>query len=173
MALYDFNGKKPVIDSTSWIAESAQIIGDVKIGKGCWIGPNAVIRGDFGTIIIGDETAVEDGVVIHTPSCITIGSGVIIGHLAMLHNRSIGDYSVIGMNSTLSDNAEVGNWVIIAEHSLVKKNQTVPDYRLYAGIPAQDKGEITDAHRESMVKGKRMYDNLVNQYLTGVSRIDP
>jgi len=173
MALFSFFDKVPIIGEGSWVAPGAQIIGDVRIGKRCWIGPSAILRGDFGTIDIGDETAVEDGVVIHTPSSITIGCRVVIGHLAMIHNRSIGDYSVIGMNSTLGDNAQIGSWVIIAEHSLVKKNQIVPDNRLFAGVPAQDKGELTAAHRDYMLVGKQMYDNLVDQYLQGVRELEP
>ena len=89
MAIFEFNGRVPQVGEGTWISPSAEIIGDVRIGKNCWIGPCAVIRGDFGTIIIGDETAVEDGVVIHTPSIITIGQRVTIGHLAtgvLYHN---------------------------------------------------------------------------------------
>lgn len=172
MPIYEFNGRIPSIGEGSWIAMSACIIGDVIVGKRCWIGPNAVIRGDFGRIVIGDETAVEDGVVIHTPWVVTIGNRVTIGHMAMVHGSAIGDNAVIGMNSTLGDNARVGCWSIVAEHSLVKKNQVVPDYKLYAGSPAVEKGDIDERYREIMTLGKQMYVNLVDQYCTGLRRVD-
>jgi len=172
MAIFTFNGKTPQVGEGTWIASSAEIIGDVRIGKNCWIGPCSVLRGDFGTIIIGDETAVEDGVVIHTPSMITIGKQVTIGHLAMVHNSIIKDYAVIGMNSTLGDNAQVGEWSIVAEHSLIKKNQIVPDYKLYAGSPAVEKGDITQTYKDVMQAGKLMYVELVKQYRSTLKKID-
>lgn len=171
MAVYGFNGKVPEIESGTWVSPSAEIIGDVKIGRDCWIGPCAVIRGDFGTIAIDHDTAVEDGVVIHTPSMISIGAHVTIGHCAVIHGSSIQDYAVIGMNSTLGDNARVGAWSIVAEHSLVKKNQVVPGYKLYAGVPAVEKGDITETYREVMLAGKQMYRDLVKQYLSTLRQL--
>lgn len=171
MALFEINGKAPLVGEGTWIASSAEVIGDVRIGNNCWIGPCAVLRGDFGTVVVGDETAVEDGVVIHTPSMVTIGKQVTIGHLAMIHNSSIGDYAVIGMNSTLGDNARVGAWSIVAEHSLVKKNQVVPDYKLYAGSPAVEKGDITETYREVMMAGKQLYVDLVKHYRNTLKKI--
>lgn len=171
MALYEYNGKVPLVGEGTWIASSAEIIGDVTIGRNCWIGPCAVIRGDFGTIAIGDETAVEDGAVIHTPSSVKIGSWVTIGHLAMIHGSLVDDYAVVGMHCTLGDSAQVGAWSIVAEHSLVKKNQVVPAHKLYAGAPAVEKGDITDTYREVMLAGKQMYSDLVKQYLSGIKRV--
>ncbi len=165
MAIYSFNNTIPIVGAGTWVAPSAYIIGNVRIGERCWIGPGAVIRGDFGAIVIDDETAVEDGVVIHTPSILTIGRSVTIGHLAMLHGKSVGAYAVIGMHSTLSDNTMVGNWSIIAEHSLVKKNQVVPEGKIYAGSPAVEKGDIEQKHRDAMLVGKQMYIDLAARYL--------
>ena len=164
MALYEFNGKVPLVGEGTWIASSSEIIGDVTIGKNCWIGPCAVIRGDFGSITIDDETAIEDGVVIHTPASVSIGTWVTIGHLAMIHGSSVGDYAVVGMNSTLGDNTQVGSWSIVAEHSLVKKNQIIPPYKLYGGVPAVEKGVITDTYRDVMLAGKQRYSELVKHY---------
>lgn len=173
MGLYEFNTKKPQVDKSAWIAQSAEIIGDVRIGKRCWIGPNAVIRGDFGSIIIGDDTAIEDGVVIHTPAIVEIGNFVTIGHMAMIHGKLVKDYAVIGMNSTLGDNTIVGSWSIVAEHSLVKKNQVIPDYKLYAGCPAVEKGDTEQRHQEIMLLGKQLYVDLVEKYRETLKKIEP
>jgi carbonic anhydrase/acetyltransferase-like protein (isoleucine patch superfamily) len=176
MGIYAFDGRRPVAGEGTWISPDAHIIGDVRIGSRCWIGPGAVLRGDFGTIVIGDETAVEDGVVIHTPSSVTVGRAVTIGHLALVHGSLVGDYAVIGMHSTLADGSRVGEWSIVAEHSLVKKNQEVPPGKLYAGAPAAEKGDITQKYRDVMLLGKQMYIDLAARYrssLVLLERPDP
>ncbi len=172
MTVYRLNGKVPIIGEGTWIAPSAEIIGDVKIGENCWIGPGAIIRGDLGTIIIADETAVEDGVVIHCADMVQIGKRVTIGHGAVIHNATIRDFAVIGMHSTVSDNSVVGMWSIIAEHSLVKKGQIIPDYKIYAGIPATHKADLSRRHREYMISGKQLYVDLAAKYINGFKRID-
>jgi carbonic anhydrase/acetyltransferase-like protein (isoleucine patch superfamily) len=91
--------------------------------------------------------------------------------MAVVHNSMIKDYAVIGMNSTLGDSAQVGCWSIVAEHSLVKKNQIVPDYKLYAGCPAVEKGDISEIYQEVMMAGKQMYADLVRQYRSTLKRI--
>lgn len=170
MAIYSLNGKTPVIGPGTWAAPSAYIIGNVTIGSRCWIGPGAVIRGDFGEIVIGDETAIEDCAVLHTPTRLTIGRAVTVGHLATVHGAMVGDYAVIGMNSTLGDNSRVGEWSILAEHSLVKKNQVVPGNRIYAGSPAVEKGEVDQRYREVMMVGKQMYIDLAARYLSSLEK---
>lgn len=172
MAIYSYNGHIPEIGEGTWVAPSAYVIGSVKIGCRCWIGPGAVIRGDFGRILIDDETAVEDGVVIHTPADVQIGKAVTIGHLAVIHGSLVGDYSVIGMHSTLGDKSVVGSWSIVAEHALVKKNQVVPDNKIYAGFPAVEKGSIEKEYRDIMLLGKQMYVDLAAKYITSLVRID-
>lgn len=172
MPIYAFDGRNPVVGEGTWVAPSAYIIGNVTIGSRCWIGPGAVIRGDFGSIVIDDDTAVEDLVVIHTPAVITIGKAVTIGHSALLHGRSVGDYAVVGMHSTLADNSVVGSWSIVAEHSLVKKGQVVPDNKIFAGAPAVEKGDISPQHREIMLLGKQLYTDLAARYLSSLERID-
>ncbi|MCD6570151.1 MAG: gamma carbonic anhydrase family protein [Deltaproteobacteria bacterium] len=172
MAIYEFNNKGPTIGEGTWVAPSAEIIGNVRIGKHCWIGPGAIIRGDFGTIIIADETAVEDGVIIHCVDMVQIGKRVTIGHGAIIHNTTIKDFAVIGMNSTISDNSVVGMWSIIAEHSLVKKDQAIPDYKIYGGSPASYKADLEQRHKEYMMWGQQLYVDLTAQYINSLRRID-
>jgi len=166
MTIYEINGKKPIIDPSSWIAKSADIIGNVIIGKNCYIGWGAVIRGDYGTIIIGDGTAIEENVTIHARPGqeAIIGKEVTVGHNAMIHNATIHDYAVIGMNSTITDYAEIGEWAIIAEHSLIKRKQIVPPYKIYAGVPALEKGEVLNRHKEEWTAAKKIYQALAIKY---------
>ena len=102
--LYRFEGKEPVIGSGTYVSETATVIGNVTIGNDCYIGHGAILRGDYGRIEIGDGTAVEEGVIIHAPpeDICSVGRGVIIGHGAIIHAKSIGDLAAIGMGAILS-----------------------------------------------------------------------
>jgi len=124
MPIYEFNNRKPQIGKKVWIAPTAQVIGDVRIGDGCYIGFGAILRGDYGTIIIGNESAIEEGVIVHArPDDKTvIGKRVTVGHMAMIHNAVIKDFALIGMQSLISDFAEIGEWSLIGEGSLVVRN---------------------------------------------------
>jgi len=144
-----FNGKTPVIAKSAFISETACIIGDVIIGENCSVWPGAVIRGDFGTITIGDNTAIEDNVVLHagspTPANqnLTIGNNSHIGHGAVINCSRIGNHVLIGMNATLLHDVVIGDYCIIGAAALVKQGMQVPDKSFVAGVPAEIKGEAT------------------------------
>jgi carbonic anhydrase/acetyltransferase-like protein (isoleucine patch superfamily) len=164
MPIYELNQIRPVIGDGTWIAPSADIIGDVTIGTNCYIGFGAVIRGDFGPIIIGNETLIEDNVVIHTASGTEIGNRVIVGHMAMIHDAHIEDGALIGMQAMVSEGAVIGADAIIAQQSLLKKNQKIPSRNLYAGAPAAFKKEVSDEYLEIMDAGIRAYMELRKLY---------
>lgn len=128
MPFYEFEGKRPTIDPTAWIAPSADIIGDVRIGTKCYVGLGAVLRGDHGSIVIEEGSAIEEGVIIHTgPEFVSrIEPEATIGHGAMLHNATIEAFAVIGMRATVSNFATVGRWTIIGEMELVRAHQDIP-----------------------------------------------
>jgi len=174
MPLFEINTRVPVIGEGSWVAPTAEIIGDVRIGRNCYIGFGAILRGDYGTIIIGDETAVEEGVIIHARPLGTteIGNRVTIGHMAMIHNATIQDNAVIGMQAMISDFSSIGNWAIVAEQSLVKRNQVVPGMKIFAGAPAVEKGDVLERHKEEWTLGKQVYVDLTTQYRETLRRID-
>ena len=172
MPIYEINDKQPVVGRGTWIAPSAEIIGDVKIGEKCFIGFGAVIRGDFGAVKIGSETAVEENVVIHAASRAEIGSGVIIGHMAMVHSAVIGDSSLIGMKSMICDDSVIGEWSIIAEQSLVKKGQHIPSGRIFRGSPAREISALQKRHRERLVIGRQAYVELTTQYRNTFKIVD-
>lgn len=174
MPLYEINKRRPRVGEGTWIAPTAQVIGDVRIGRNCYIGFGAIIRGDYGTITIGDETAVEEAVTIHARPFdkADIGRRVTIGHMAMIHNCTIKDLAVIGMGSTISDYSTVGEWAIIGEHALVVNKMNVPDYKIYAGVPAKEIGEVQEKHMQTWEFGKQIYVDLTEQYRHTLRRID-
>jgi carbonic anhydrase/acetyltransferase-like protein (isoleucine patch superfamily) len=164
--VYSFKDKNPHIAPDAYIAPSAQIIGDVAIGKECYIGHGAILRADYGTIVIGDATAVEEGCIIHArPNDITqIGREVTLGHGAMVHNAVIEDCAVIGMRSVISDFSRVGFWTIIGEMGLVKNGQIVPPEKVAVGIPVKIVGDISEKQKKFWRKGKELYRSLALQY---------
>lgn len=130
--------KVPKIADSAFISEGAYIIGDVEIGERCAAFPGAVVRGDFGSIKIGDDVMIEDNVVIHgAPSGLTIGNGVTLGHGAVVNSYKIGNQVLIGMNATVLHDSEIGDRCIIAAGTVVGEGMKVPDGSFVAGVPGR------------------------------------
>lgn len=152
-------GHEPLIGENTFLAETAVIIGDVKIGSDCSIWYNAVLRGDVNSITIGDRTNIQDGTVIHTtfdmskhPSQTHIGNDVSIGHNATIHGATIGDKCLIGMGATVLDNAVVPSGCIIAANALVLSGSVLEPDSLYAGIPAKKIKSVTPEQRQEIIE---------------------
>ena len=168
-----FNGKTPQIPKSAFIHPTACIIGDVVLGENCSVWPCAVIRADFGKITIGDNAAIEDNVVIHSGAPIvtycdvTIGNSVHIGHGAVLNCRSIGNNVLIGMNSTILHNADIGNFCIISAACLVRQDAKIPDYSFVAGVPGSVKSKVAGDQLFWLKDATKIYADLVKQYREG------
>jgi carbonic anhydrase/acetyltransferase-like protein (isoleucine patch superfamily) len=165
MTLYEFENKKPKIGKGTFVFNSADIIGDVIIGENSYIGPGARIRGDYGSIRIGDNTAVEENVVIHArPDDITtIDNYVTLGHAAIIHNATIHDWAVIGMGAIVSDWAEIGEWAVIAEGAVVKNRQKIPTRSIAVGVPAIIVSKISEEYRIKWTEYKKIYSDLAQK----------
>jgi len=172
MTVTSFEGKTPVIGEGCWVHPSADVIGDVRLGARCWIGPGARLRGDYGSIVLGDCCAVEDNCVVHArpgETC-TIGSWVTLGHGCVVHNVALlGDYAVVGMGAVVSDWAEVGEWGVIAEGAVVPQRGVVPAARIAAGVPARLlERAVDDEYRAAWRGFKQIYVGLCERYRTGL-----
>ncbi|MFQ6128430.1 MAG: gamma carbonic anhydrase family protein [Thermoplasmata archaeon] len=174
MTLYEFEGRKPAIGESSFISESATIIGSVEIGEGCFIAPGARIRGDYGHIRIGDNTSIEDNCVVHArpgEEC-TIGEYVTIGHNATIHNCAVGDFAVIGMSGTVSDYAQVGKWAVVGEGAVVTNKQEIPPGKIAVGIPAKIIGDVSEEYKEQWKSFKEIYVGFAKErYSKGLRRL--
>jgi len=168
MALYQFEEHRPLVAQGAFIAESALVIGDVQIGQDAYIGHGVILRGDYGTIFIGEGTAIEEGVIVHArPDDRTIiGKFVTVGHGAMIHNAQIRDYAVIGMRATISDYSVVGEWTIIGEMGLVKNSQNVPDGVVAVGVPVRVAGKVNMKQKAFWSYGKKLYVDMAHRYNT-------
>jgi len=159
-----FNGKGPRIGPGSFISEAAYVIGNVEIGENASVWPGAVVRGDFGKIVIGNHTSLEDNCVVHAAEDLVIGSHVIVGHGAVVHCRKIGDHVLVGNNVTLLDGAEVGDFCIIAAGAVVRPDAVIPGGSLATGCPAEVKSRLTRAQRERLKNGAALYADLARAY---------
>jgi carbonic anhydrase/acetyltransferase-like protein (isoleucine patch superfamily) len=167
VVLYRFDGKEPRIGADTYVSALAIVVGDVVIGDNCYIGHGAVLRGDYGRIIVGNGTAIEEGVVVHAPpdESNQIGDKVTIGHGAVVHGRSIGDLAVIGMNATISVWSEIGEGAVVAEGSVVKLKQVIPPGVVAAGNPARVVRKVEERDEKLWGWGKRVYVDLAKKYL--------
>ncbi|MFW9788434.1 MAG: gamma carbonic anhydrase family protein [Candidatus Thorarchaeota archaeon] len=139
MTIYELGNKRPEIASTAYVHPQASVIGDVKIGERVFVAPMASVRGDRGRIEIGDETNVQDGVVIHSDSAFItkIGRRVNIGHNATIHAEYIGDNAAIGMGAVLMLGSKVAEGAMIANSALLHNKTKTEPYKIYAGVPAK------------------------------------
>jgi carbonic anhydrase/acetyltransferase-like protein (isoleucine patch superfamily) len=173
---YSFDGRVPSVGNGTYVSETAQVIGDVRIGSNCYIGHGAILRGDYGTIEVGNETVIEEGVVVHAPpnEACTIGNRVVVGHGAIIHSRSIGESAMIGMGAILSIRSDIGGRSIIAEGAVVKQGQQVPASVVMAGNPSRKVRDITQVDRDNQDMSVELYTNLARKYLDiGMKEVHP
>ena len=133
----------------SWTAPTATLIGRVRLEEGASVWFNAVLRGDNELILIGKDSNVQDGAVMHTDmgSPLTLGTGVTIGHNAMLHGCTVGDYSLIGINAVILNGAKIGKHCIIGANSLIGEGKVIPDGSLVMGSPGKVVRDLTDEQK--------------------------
>ncbi len=166
MGIYAFEGRRPRIDDTAYVSPAALIIGDVVVGKECFIGHNVCIKGDYGSVVIGDYTNVQENCVIHARpgEKAVIGDWVTIGHGAVIHGAEIRDWAIIGMSSVVSDHSVVGPWAVIAEGAVVVNGTNIPGETISVGIPAKPKGTIDEEFKSKWIPVKEEYRSLSKRY---------
>lgn len=142
--------KKPDIHETAFIAETANVIGDVKIGKNASVWYNTVLRGDGNSITLGENSNVQDNTTVHISSEFPtiIGANVTIGHNAIVHACTIGDFTIIGMGAIILNGAEIGSETIIGAGSLVPMGKKIPSGVLAIGSPVKVIRELTQKEKD-------------------------
>jgi len=147
MAIYRIGVLVPRIAASAYVAAEATIIGDVTLGNAVSVWPGVVIRADNDSIVIGDNTNIQDGAVLHVdPGCpMKIGANVTVGHQAMLHGCTIGEGTLVGIQAIVLNNAVIGRDCLIAAGAIVTEGKTFPDRSLILGAPAKVHRQLTDA----------------------------
>ena len=175
MPCYAFENLVPVVDPSSWVHPTAVLIGDVIIGRNCFIGPNAVLRGDFGRIMIGDGCNVQDTCVMHCfpgRDC-TVESDGHIGHGAVLHGCKIGRNALIGMNAVVMDNALIGEESLVGATACVKSEFECPPRSLIVGSPARVLRTLENHEVAWKTQATREYQALAARSLQSVREVSP
>ncbi len=173
--IFKYLDKTPefAVPFNGWIADSAQVIGDVYLGHQANVWFGAVIRGDNDRIHIGDYSNVQENSVIHTDAGIkvTIGDYVTIGHLAMLHGCEIGDNSLIGIGAVVLNNVKIGKNCLIGAKALITEGQVIPDNSLVIGAPAKVVKTLTDEQVAMLKMSALHYSERCQKFKTGLTEI--
>jgi len=151
--IYSLGDKTPeYVGEPAFIAHNAIVIGDVTLHQDVSIWFNVVIRADNDKVIVGEQSNIQDGTILHIDSGypLTIGKGVTIGHKAMLHGCTIGDYSLIGINAVVLNGAKIGKHCLIGANTLVPENMEIPDGSLVVGSPAKIKRELSEPQKKML-----------------------
>ncbi|MCD6292147.1 MAG: gamma carbonic anhydrase family protein [Deltaproteobacteria bacterium] len=174
MPIYEFEGRNPTFAPTAYVAETAIIIGDVRLADNVYVGHGAILRGDYGTIDIGPQSAIEEGAILHiNPGCCCrLGRRVTVGHGAKLHCLEIADSAVIGIGAILSFNVKVGEWSIVAEGAVVPNGKIIEPGVVVAGNPAKEISKVKEQHKKFWNYGKDLYVDLAARYPQGCKRLD-
>lgn len=176
MPIRTYQQHKPSIGKNCYIDPTAVIIGQVQIGNHCSIWPLTVVRGDVNAIVIGDNTNIQDGSILHVTHdgpydynrggyALTLGSNVTIGHKVILHGCNIGNNCLIGMGSTIMDGAIIQANTIIGAGSLITPGKKLEQGCLYVGSPARKVRKLSDEEIESIQYSARHYIKLKDTYL--------
>lgn len=157
--LYSLGDKKPVTGSNNFIAHNATIVGEVALADDVSIWFNVVIRAESAKVTIGKGTNIQDGSVLHVDEGfpLTFGEGVTVGHKAMVHGCTIGDYSLIGINAVVLDGAKIGKHCLIGANALVPSGMEIPDGSMVLGSPAKIKRQLTEQEIQMLHKSAEHY----------------
>lgn len=176
MPLYEFGGHAPSLpdDGSAWVAPSADLIGDVRLGSRASIWFGVVIRGDNTPIVIGARSNIQEQTVMHSDEGVpcTVGEGVTVGHHVMLHGCTIGDNSLIGMGATILNHAVIPENCIVGAGALVTEGKRFEPGSLIIGVPAKAVRSLDEAAIEGLRHSAAHYANRAAAFSRGLRRID-
>lgn len=161
-----FRGTAPSVDPSAWIAPSATVIGAATIAARAGVFYGAVLRADTSTISIGEGSNLQDGVVVHADSGFpaTVGSGVSVGHRAVLHGCTVQDDCLIGMGAVVLNGAVVGAGSMVAAGAVVLEGAQIPPGSLVAGVPGKVRRQLTEEERAGIVDNAHRYVTLTQDH---------
>lgn len=172
MAIYELDGVAPRLADSAWVADSAQVIGNVVLGEGSSVWFGAVLRGDTETITLGAGSNIQDGSVLHADLGfpMTVGANVTVGHQVMLHGCTIGDESLIGIGATVLNGAKIGKNCLVGAGSLVTEGKEFPDGSMIIGSPARVVKSLTSEQIEGLRLSAHHYIVNAERYRKGLKK---
>ncbi|MBK6613352.1 gamma carbonic anhydrase family protein [Ottowia sp.] len=173
MAVYEIDGKAPRVDSTAWIAGSAEVMGNVEIGPDASVWFGCVLRGDTEVMRIGEGTNVQDGSVLHADigMPLTLGRHVTVGHKVMLHGCTIGDESLIGIGAVVLNGARIGKNCLVGAGSLVTEGKAFPDGSMIMGSPAKAVRQLTPEQIEGLRRSAQHYIDNARRFQATLNKL--
>jgi len=172
--IYALGETAPRIDeAVGYVAPSAVVIGDVRLGRDASVWWNAVLRGDNEPIVVGEETNIQDGCVAHTDPGfpLTLGARVTVGHMCMIHGCTIADDVLVGIGSIVLNGAKIGRGSLIGANSLITEGKEIPENSIVMGSPGKVVGDVGDRHRAMIAAGVISYVNRARLYRAKLSAI--
>lgn len=173
--IYSFKGYAPVIHESSFVHPLAAVTGNVIIGKNCYIGPGAAIRGDWGQIILEDGVNVQENCTVHMfpGKSIVLKESAHVGHGAIIHGANLGRNCLIGMNSVIMDDAFVGDESIVGAMCFVPAEMQIPTRSLVVGNPAKIIKQVSDEMIKWKTKGTQLYQQLPKECHETLKAVEP
>ena len=173
MAIYQLDEHAPRLADTAWVADSAQVIGNVELGAGASVWFGAILRGDTELLRIGKGSNVQDGSVIHADPGFpaTLGDHVSVGHQAMLHGCSVGDGSLIGIQAVVLNGAKIGRYCLVGAGALVTEGKEFPDGSLILGSPAKVARQLTPEQIEGLEHAAAHYVRNAQRFRVGLKKL--
>jgi carbonic anhydrase/acetyltransferase-like protein (isoleucine patch superfamily) len=173
MALYELDGVAPQVGDSAWVADSAQVMGNVALGEGSSVWFGAVIRGDTETITLGPGSNIQDASVLHADHGfpLVIGERVTVGHQVMLHGCTIGDESLIGIGAVVLNGAKIGKHCLVGAGALVTEGKEFPDGSMIIGSPAKAVRQLTPEQIEGLKRSAQHYTENADRYRKGLKKL--
>ena len=174
MALYQLDDLTPTVHESAWVADNAQVMGDVKLAENSSVWFGVVIRGDTETITIGRGSNIQDNSVLHADHGmpLNIGENVTVGHQVMLHGCTVGDGSLIGIQAVILNGAKIGKNCLVGAGSLVTEGKEFPDGCMILGSPAKAVKQLSPEQIEGLKMSAQHYMNNANRYKNGLRKLD-
>ena len=173
--IYSFKGYIPVVHKSSFVHPLAAVTGNVIIGKNCYIGPGAAIRGDWGQIILEDGVNIQENCTVHMfpGKSIILKESAHIGHGAIIHGANIGRNVLVGMNTVIMDNAQIGDGSIVGAMAFVKAETVIPSRSLVVGNPAKVIKKVSNEMIGWKTKGTKLYQQLPVDCHESLKEVEP
>jgi carbonic anhydrase/acetyltransferase-like protein (isoleucine patch superfamily) len=173
MAVYELDQVAPSVAASAWIADSAQVMGQVELGEDASVWFGVVIRGDTESITVGRGSNIQDGSVLHADvgKPLTIGENVTVGHKVMLHGCTVGDGSLIGIGAVVLNGAKIGRGCIVGAGALVTEGKEFPDGSMVIGSPAKAVRQLSPEQQQGLLHSAQHYRDNAARFRSGLKKI--